>query len=39
MHTQHQQGSPPVIPKDPINDHKTYIVKGNKITIIVPFLS
>ena len=39
MHIQHQQGIPTIIPKDPINDHKTYKVKGSKTITILLFLS
>ena len=30
MHEQHQKGIHPTIPKDPIDDHKTYTVREKK---------
>ena len=32
MHEQHQKGIHPTIPKDPIDDHKTYTVREKKTT-------
>ena len=40
MHEQHQKGIHPTIPKDPIDDHKTYTVreKNNKVNKHYHFL-